>query len=126
MVFLLLAAVRIAICSQGARAGHLYTSPQHCHRAHGLCQGVLAPCTPADGARCWVSVLNTGNFEFSWFVSLLPLRFLLSKSIDVFTGSRIPLPLYSMYERQFAVSPITEQDMKFTTFLSSTCGNHMW
>jgi hypothetical protein len=65
IIFLLLAAVRTSTCLQGACAGHLHTSPQHRHPAYGHRQGVLAPCALADGARCWVSVLNTWNFQFS-------------------------------------------------------------
>ena len=74
----------------------------------------------------WCSLLGEcpehWEFRILWFLSLLPLRFLLSKSIDIFTRPQTQLPLCSTYKRQFAVSPITEQDMKFATFLSSTCG----
>ena len=67
MVFLLLVAVQILIFLQGASAGRLYINLQHRHPAHGLHQGVLASCTPANGARCRVS-LYTVCFVAAFYV----------------------------------------------------------
>jgi hypothetical protein len=76
MAFLLLVAVQILIFLQGASAGRLYINLQHRHPAHGFRQGVLASCTPANGASCRVSFLNRESSQIcTQFALLLPFTF---------------------------------------------------
>lgn len=84
---------------QGACVGCLHFGPQYCHPAHGLSQGVLASCAPADGTCCWVSYpLNTGNVKVTHSSFHFCLHFLSFTSVSIFCSS-VTTPLLALSSR---------------------------